>query len=133
MNTQKQINEQLILAAFFKDKDKIKSLINSGADVNVKNSNDESTPLHFASMYNCTDIADLLIKHRANINAINIHGLTPLHIASAWDNENMVKLLIENGANINIKDNDGNTPLYYAQEYINENIANLLKEHGAIE
>lgn len=52
-----------------------------------------------------------MIKHGANIGAVNNKGETPLHLAPIY-NTRAVEVFIENGADVNVVDNDGWTPLH---------------------
>jgi len=65
-------------------------------------------------------IIDILIDCGANVNFVNIKGMTPLmHLAKLLTGRNIpilnvpqvAKKLISRGANVNIQDNDGNTAL----------------------
>ena len=49
----------------------------SGIDVNVTNDNDLCTPLHVAYLYGHTQIAQYLIQHGADVNAVDNNGHTP--------------------------------------------------------
>src|SRR5580704_11757658 len=69
------------------------------------------TPLHAAAAGYRKDIAHLLIKNGADINAVNRRGASPLHYAAdggpalrGWDplaQADMISFLIKNGANPN--------------------------------
>ncbi len=89
----------------------IQSLIDNGADVNVVNSKDEMTPLHYAAHIGCSECTEMLIKNRANIDAKDYFGQTPLFIAINQQKYQCIKLLIDNGADINAKDRHYQTPL----------------------
>ena len=49
----------------------------SGIDVNATDGNYSFTPLHLAYIYGHTQIAEYLIKHGADANAVDINGHTP--------------------------------------------------------
>ena len=92
---------------------------------------DKRSPLHLASCQYNKEVALILIKNGANINAKDNTGETPLHksieclsldpyiffsrhndINFKLDKEiNLLSLLIKNGANINTKNEKGETPL----------------------
>jgi hypothetical protein len=98
--------------------DVVKILLGNNAEVNATE-DDGSTPLHLASVYGSTFIADLLISKGAQINFRDRKGRTPLHIAAAWDVRQMmigreprtVKLLLANKADKNARNEEGCTPL----------------------
>ena len=86
--------------------------------------NIEQTPLHIAaSKYtpHHYEIARLLIKNGADINAIDSIGETPIFWAVKANNIEMVKLLIENGSDVDHKNNTNNSILHYAAEMPNDN------------
>ncbi|GAG75073.1 unnamed protein product, partial [marine sediment metagenome] len=55
----------------------VKQLIANGAAIGANN--DGSTPLHYVAVWGGTDIAKLLIKAKATIDAKDGGGNTPLH------------------------------------------------------
>lgn len=59
-----------------------------------------------AAFCNCTEIAEILIKNRRNIEERNHDGETPLIIASRMEGEETAELLISHGANTNAVDNN---------------------------
>ena len=108
----------------------IRLLIDKGADVNVKDDN-ENTPLHLSTNKN---IAELLISNGADVNAKDWSGETPLHrIISNEDLQlDIIKLLIEKGADVNAKDEDDSTPLHIAGDCsVDLKIIKLLISSGA--
>src|SRR5213075_36449 len=86
----------------------VKLLLAHGADVNAKGVNfgDPNTPtlappLAFAARSGKTDLAELLLEHKADINTPDDAGQTPLHWALYGDKEeDMVNLLLSKGANV---------------------------------
>jgi len=108
----------------------IKTIIDRGADVNVKTLNGH-TPLSLCAFSNTTDIATLLIFKGADVNAKTIFGNSALHIAAINNKRDMVELLLEKGAKINAENNDKETPLDEAIRHRNIGIIDLLKKKGA--
>lgn len=130
-------------------------LIDNGADVSLETTNG-TTALHVAAnngnkLNNSIKIfliikwrnfstgndkfARTLIKSGADVNAVDIHGVSPLQLAvfeSNWsktqrkiefklkllsiysDYKRMVDLLVANGANVNHIDNEGKSVLHWA-------------------
>ena len=77
-------------------------------------------------------MADMLIRHGANVNARNdawAEG-TPLHIAAQSGNAEVARVLLQHGANANARDCDGHTPLYWARDYGCAEVAELLEAYG---
>lgn len=120
------------LASFFGHKELVKILLNNEADPNIAANNSfKVTPLHSACAVSNYEIAQLLIKNGADVNAKQMQGVTPLHSAAHNGQTNLVRLLINNGANINSKMDDGQTPLSMAiEKEFNETIAVLKKNGG---
>ena len=68
-----------------------------------------------ASIAGSADIAQLLIKHGANVNAKNAGGVTALMVAAANNTTRVGSLLLQSGADASIKSEDGRTALMIAQ------------------
>jgi hypothetical protein len=92
---------------------KVKTLIDNGADINETTSFGE-TPLNMAILNNKLEIALILIENGANINATNNIKNTALHMAISNRNTNIVLTLINNRCDINIQNKYGYTPLFLA-------------------
>ncbi|KAM8949135.1 protein phosphatase 1 regulatory subunit 12B isoform 5-T5 [Lycaon pictus] len=78
-----------------------------------------------------TDEVKKLLARGADINTVNVDGLTALHQACIDENLDMVKFLVENKANVNQQDNEGWTPLHAAASCGYLNIAEYFINHGA--
>ncbi|KAF6779337.1 hypothetical protein AHF37_01002 [Paragonimus kellicotti] len=72
----------------------VRRLIAFGANVNVKDRNDE-TALHFACRQGSTEITGMLIKAGARLNAQNQSGLTPMMEAVSYNQREAVSLLVK--------------------------------------
>jgi ankyrin repeat protein len=107
----------------------IELLLAHGADVNGRNK-DGWTPLHYAAREGMTEVADLLLKKGADVQAKATRryrlsdgreklfgGITPLHEAAATGGPKLVELLIVHGAEVNGPTESGGTPLHYAASY----------------
>ena len=73
-------------------------------------------------------IAQLLLKHGADVTAQNNTHTTPLHLALSSGVPEIVQLLIEHGADINTPDGDHKMPLHLARS---PDIVRLLIKNGA--
>ena len=119
------------LASFFGHLSLVKLLLNKGANPNIAANNQfKVAPIHSACAISAFDIAELLIKHGADVNAKQMQGVTPLHSAAHNGHTKLSKLLIDNGANINAKMDNMQTPLFMANEKGFHETAELIIKHG---
>ncbi|MCK4935754.1 MAG: ankyrin repeat domain-containing protein [Elusimicrobiales bacterium] len=95
--------ENLIKAAENNDKETVRSLINSGVNINIKYEPYGFTPLHIACFKGHLEIVKLLLENGAAINAKDEKNPTPLHVASIQGHTKIAKLLIENKADMGDK------------------------------
>lgn len=120
------------LASFFEHKKLVGLFLDREASPNVPANNSfKVTPLHSACAVSNFEIAEILIKKGADVNAKQMSGVTPLHSAAHNGQTKLAKLLIENGADVNAKMEDGKTPLLMAEEINNNETIELLKNSGA--
>jgi ankyrin repeat protein/ribosomal protein S27E len=103
-------------------------LLAQGADVNAKEEENGSTPLHVAAVGNCACMVELLLANGAAVKAKNAKGRTPLHNASE---PGAAKALLAGGADVNAMDNDGLTPLHRAAQEGWPRVVELLLASGA--
>jgi hypothetical protein len=93
------------------------------------------SPLHCAAYYGNTEMIQVLLDCRVDVNAQTNWGSTSLLMAS-WENfddhdHRVVRLLLDHGADPNIQPKDGGTPLHRASLDGKIEMACLLVEHGA--
>ncbi len=115
----------------------IQALLNKGADLNAKNTREE-TVLMLAScaIGASNDIVKILLDRGANVNAKKIDGETILICAAAQGHPNIVKLLLEKGADPNARRQDGMTATKLAVEkwgWQADGTVKMLKQAGAQE
>lgn len=89
-------------------------LIERGADVNAEQT--YGTPIFKHARVGHYDICELMIKHGANLNALDYMEKTPLFAAADGGHADIVKMFLENGADPNhhekhFGNNIGRTPL----------------------
>jgi len=83
-------------------------------EINVKNTENGLTPLHFAVIAQKYNMVDTLLKAGADVNAKCNDQRTPLHIAAQKDNVDMVNRLLKAGADVNAENSQQMTPLNFA-------------------
>ncbi len=106
--------ESLFDAAGRDDVEKVRALLEEGADVNATQG-DGMTALHRAARTGSLAMAELLIGAGANLEARTRLGEhTPLHVASASGRSGVVALLVAAGADVNSRTTTGATPLHFA-------------------
>ena len=118
-------------ATFCGLRDVVEILAIGPQDVNSRNFDYESTPLHLASGEGHFDIARFLVEHGADVAAKDQGASTPLHKVSFNGHLNLARFLIEHGASAAAQDRYGSTPLYSASLWGHLDLARLLVEHGA--
>lgn len=93
-----------------------------------------TTLLHAACYDGKADIAELLIRLGADVNAREVNGRTPLHHAANNGHLDVIDVLVRNGADLEAKDIEGMTPLMWAaisRSGIKEQLVERLLQHGA--
>ncbi len=90
----------------------IADLVTKGADINIRDPNNQSTPLHYALRYRDGGVAATLLELGADINARDNEGRTPLHEAVSYMVYDIAQRLVEKGAKLNLRDVEGRSPLY---------------------
>lgn len=122
-------NQQLMQAVYAKDLEKIKTLLEEGADPNTRDGLGFTT-LMIACEHNHLEISKLLLDAKANPNLENV-GDTALMIAASSGNLDLVKLLIRKGARVNNKNVMGMTALSVAEQKKHREVVEFLESRGA--
>jgi ankyrin repeat protein len=108
----------------------VRSLLNQRIDVD-QTQPDGTTTLAWAAQRDDLEMADLLIRAGAKVNAANDYGATPLWIACSNGNTAMVEKLLKAGADATVQLVSGETALMTAAESGSTDIVKLLVAHGA--
>ena len=78
-----------------------------------------------------TDISDLLLANKADVNARDRDGNSPLHFAAFNDHKDIADLLLAKGAAVNAKTDKGVTPLHWAAMKGHKDVVELLLANTA--
>ena len=121
---------QLLDASKDDDVNKVKELLDIGADIDMKDT-DDTTVLIGASKYGNTETVKVLLDEGAKIDAIDDGGMTSLSWASINGYSETVGLLLYHGADIETKNKHGLTPLIHSSSQGHEGTVKMLLEYGA--
>ena len=111
--------------------DKVLELLKNGLDVNEHSpSKDRLTALHYAVIYNQSNIVQVLLANGADINVVDYAGYTPLHAVAQHGHKEIVALLLEKGEKINATNTCSDTPLHVAAKHGHKDVVALLLEKG---
>ena len=104
----------------------IKFLVQSGVNVNVRDSQQNVTPLLYAISKGTIEMVSYLIDKGAAVNAQS-KGTSPLHYALQGNHQKISEYLVTvPGANLAIANSDLNTPLHLAAFYGRDNLTKML-------
>ena len=118
-------------AAMRADTQAIRSLLQSGADVNGAQG-DGMTALHWAVMKDDGELARMLLQAGARAtSATRLGAYTPLLLAAANGNAALLELLLRAGADSNSSTSNGTTALMLAAASGREDAVKLLLDRGA--
>ncbi|XP_052065211.1 ankyrin repeat and KH domain-containing protein mask-like [Mytilus californianus] len=100
-------------AAFSRNRDVLKALLDANADINYGN-NGDSSPLFTATSLNHLDAVKILIEFGASVKKGKSDNTTPLFRATERGNLEIARFLVEKGADVNLCDNLKRSPLHGA-------------------
>jgi ankyrin repeat protein len=108
----------------------VEMLCKSGADANLKITQQGKSPLMLASEFGHTGTAKTLIENGASVNAQDNQGSGPLFLAAEGGHIDTVTLLLDNGADFNAESREGVTPLMAAAFQGHKPVVELLVGRG---
>lgn len=108
----------------------VKYLIEKGADVNAKDS-DNKTSLMYAVNAHSNTVLQLLLANGADVNIRDKNGNSPLHIAALHGFNDTAGILVSHHANIDALNAAHNAPLHTAVRNNRKEIVQLLLNNGA--
>lgn len=113
--------------------DRLTETLAADRDLIGRFSPDGFTLLHLAAFFAQPEIAAMLLKAGADVNAEarNTTRVRPLHSAAAADQTQIALELISHGADVNARQHGGFTVLHAAAKNGNLELVRALLEHGA--
>ena len=103
--------------------------VENSADVDSKDSRDSRTPLSWAAENGHETVVKLLLEKAIDVDSKDSSGRTPLSYAAKDGHEAIVKLLLEKAVDVDSKDSEyGRTPLSWTAGNGHEAIVKLLLE-----
>lgn len=122
----------LHLAAFFGKGDAARVLLNKGASVTARSTNQmENTPLHAAAAGKHAEIVKLLLDRGASANARQHGGWAPLHSAAQNGDLESARALIEAGADVSVRADNNQRPMDLALTAARQEMVEFLEANGA--
>jgi ankyrin repeat protein len=118
-------NTALMMAAFKRDGETTRALLDKGAKVNRPG----WTALHYAAAGGDDKIAQLLIERGAQVDALSPRptgAVTPLMMAAREGQDAMVRLLLARGAKPGLKNTEGFTAAQLAKQAGHDKLADML-------
>lgn len=110
--------------------DAIQWLLMDGVEVNAVDNASGWTPLlRAASVGGNKDVAEMLVKFKADINILDKDNKSALMIAVINGNQPFVQVLVENGADLSIKNEYGKTPYEMAVSMDRRRVVKYLDEY----
>lgn len=119
----------------------IEHLLACGANVNARDIANNTPLKHFVRQFperigeglqaRYLELAEKLLKNKADVNAVDELGYTPMHFAVIRSNNKLVELFLNFNPNLNIQSNNGETVLNIAALHSSLKITRLLVDHGA--
>lgn len=124
------LDDELLQAVKKGDNLRVKKLIQSGADVNIK---DEygNTPLVHAAIFRHTKMVEELLDGGADVNIKGQNEYSALIRAAEYGFKEIVEMLIKKGADVNATNNHGTTALMFASYDGHLEVVNMLLDNGA--
>jgi len=122
-------NTALMMAAFKRDEDTVRLLIDKGAKINQAG----WTALHYAAASGDEAIAALLIARGAKLDAPSPKAsgaFTPLMMAAREGHDGVARLLLGKGAKAGLKNSEGKAAAQIAREAGHEKLAGMLDMAG---
>ena len=117
-------------AAFCKKFDKVKLLVEAGADINALTTKLENVVHKSAMNPHCPDLLTYFIKLGVDTDTENADGHTPFYISVKYINYEYAFILVKHSAKFKTESLNCKSPLRLAVEMANEKFIDLMLENG---
>ncbi|XP_048880234.1 B-cell lymphoma 3 protein isoform X2 [Brienomyrus brachyistius] len=118
----------LHLAVQNSNKELVKMILDSGADINAVDFKSGRSPLIHAVENNSMEMINFLIESGSNVNMQSYSGNTALHSACGRGQVEAVRVLLKNGADSSLKNYHNDTALMVAK---NKKVTDVLRGKGS--
>ena len=122
-------------AAYFRNFEAVKYLLDQGADPNVPSippdCEQATLPIHYAALFGKMNIVELLLERGAVVDGADKHGRNAIHYAADDGYGAIVKLIVKHGVAVDFPDDEGATALPYGAVRGGPEIVKLLLSMGA--
>ncbi|XP_059366352.1 serine/threonine-protein phosphatase 6 regulatory ankyrin repeat subunit B-like [Carassius carassius] len=101
----------------------VQMLLGFGANVQLRGGKARETPLHIAArVKEGEQVAELLLKSGANVNAEQENGESAMHVAARHGALQMIRALIQEGGDVTWKSKVGENPLHVAVRHCHAHV-----------
>ncbi|XP_066985151.1 uncharacterized protein [Macrobrachium rosenbergii] len=109
-----------------------KSLIEDGAEINVRLDKTMAVPFHYAAEHNNVEVLRMLLSKGADINIKSSNNMNALHFAALLGSNDALEYLLQEGADINAQTKQlGWSPLHITVSNDNLEATQILLENNA--
>ena len=100
-------------------------------DSPLTNDSYSNSMIHIASRSNSSDILNMLIALKSNLNITNVLNETPIHFAVRSKNLDNIDALLTQGVDLTIATTKGETPMFYAMMTGDMRVVNMLYNNAS--
>jgi ankyrin repeat protein len=104
----KQVDQDLLNAAYFGNERLVRKYIKEGGDINFMEERDGWQGIHYAARWGIVSMLLSYLRAGADVDTKTKNKETSLHKCARWCTKDCAIILLEKGANSKIKNSDGN-------------------------
>jgi ankyrin repeat protein len=125
------IHTELQAASWLGEQDRVRDLLEAGAEVDEVDPENGATPLMFAAAGGHLEVMEMLLGYGADPSARSVHGAPPLSYAIMYEEHDAAALLLAAGSGVNDSWFEGTTPLLAASHRGDVAMMGLFIDAGA--